>query len=81
MGKKYHLFEVYGIELEYMLVSTDTFKVTPIVDLLLTKKNGSLTSDIESFRINYLNHSLGHLFSILKHAQPIHYSRQFFRFQ
>ena len=38
MGKKYHLFEVYGIELEYMLVSTDTFKVTPIVDLLLTKK-------------------------------------------
>ena len=43
MSKKYHLFEVYGIELEYMLVNTNSFKVAPIVDVLLTKKNGKIT--------------------------------------
>ena len=41
MGKKYHLFEVFGIELEYMVVQKSTLKVTPIVDALLTKKNGT----------------------------------------
>ena len=34
----YHLFEVYGIELEYMLVNSTTFKVNPIVDKLLNKE-------------------------------------------
>jgi gamma-glutamyl:cysteine ligase YbdK (ATP-grasp superfamily) len=64
MGKKYHLFEVYGIELEYMLVSTDTFKVTPIVDLLLTKKNGSLTSDIENGKIAWSNELVAHVLEL-----------------
>ena len=64
MGKKYHLFEVYGIELEYMLVSTDTFKVTPIVDLLLTKKNGSLTSDIENGKIAWNNELVAHVLEL-----------------
>ena len=47
----YHLFEVYGIELEYMLVNSKTYKVNPIVDKLLTKKHGSLTSDVENGKI------------------------------
>jgi gamma-glutamyl:cysteine ligase YbdK (ATP-grasp superfamily) len=64
MEKKYHLFEVYGIELEYMLVSTDTFKVTPIVDLLLTKKNGSLTSDIENGKIAWSNELVAHVLEL-----------------
>jgi gamma-glutamyl:cysteine ligase YbdK (ATP-grasp superfamily) len=64
MGKKYHLFEVYGIELEYMLVSTDTFKVAPIVDLLLTKKNGSLTSDIENGKIAWSNELVAHVLEL-----------------
>jgi gamma-glutamyl:cysteine ligase YbdK (ATP-grasp superfamily) len=64
MGKKYHLFEVYGIELEYMLVSKDTFKVTPIVDLLLTKKNGSLTSDIENGKIAWSNELVAHVLEL-----------------
>ena len=46
MGTKYKLFEVFGIELEYMLINDTTFKVAPIVDVLLTKKNGELTSGI-----------------------------------
>ncbi|XMO86299.1 glutamate-cysteine ligase family protein [Algibacter sp. AS12] len=64
MGKKYHLFEVYGIELEYMLVNQSNQKVAPIVDALLTKKNGELTSDIENGAIAWSNELVAHVVEI-----------------
>lgn len=57
----YHLFEVYGIELEYMLVRSSDLKVNPIVDKLLTKKNGSLTSDVENGKIEWSNELVAHV--------------------
>ena len=64
MAKKYHLFEVYGIELEYMLVNTNSFKVAPIVDVLLTKKNGELTSDIDNGTVAWSNELVAHVIEI-----------------
>jgi carboxylate-amine ligase len=61
MGKKYHLFEVFGIELEYMLVSNNNFKVTPIVDELLTLKNGNLNEDIDNGDIAWSNELVAHV--------------------
>ncbi|SFZ92998.1 carboxylate-amine ligase [Flaviramulus basaltis] len=61
MAKKYHLFEVFGIELEYMLVGNLDFKVKPIVDELLTLKNGSLTDDIENGNIAWSNELVAHV--------------------
>lgn len=61
---KYHLFEVYGIELEYMLVNSSNLKVAPIVDVLLTKKNGTLTSDIENGHIAWSNELVGHVIEL-----------------
>ncbi|TMM30518.1 glutamate--cysteine ligase [Polaribacter aestuariivivens] len=61
MGKKYHLFEVFGIELEYMLTNTKSFKVAPIVDALLTKKNGELTGDVENGEIAWSNELVAHV--------------------
>ncbi len=61
MPKKYHLFEVYGIELEYMLIQKKSFKVSPVVDQLLTKKNGSLTSDIDNGEIGWSNELVAHV--------------------
>ena len=61
MEKKYHLFEVFGIELEYMLVSKSTFKVAPIVDSLLTKKEGKLTSDVDNGSIAWSNELVAHV--------------------
>lgn len=61
MKKKYHLFEVYGIELEYMLVKNDTFKVAPIVDKLLTKKAGKLLADIQNEDIAWSNELVAHV--------------------
>ncbi|MDX1752102.1 MAG: glutamate-cysteine ligase family protein [Salinimicrobium sediminis] len=57
----YHLFEVYGIELEYMLVSSGNLKVKPIVDKLLTRKNGFLTSDVENGKIEWSNELVAHV--------------------
>lgn len=59
--KKYHLFEVFGIELEYMLVQNSSLKVAPIVDTLLTKKNGTLTSDIDNGDIAWSNELVAHV--------------------
>ncbi len=61
MKKKYHLFEVFGIELEYMLVNNKTFKVAPIVDELLTKKAGELTADIDNGAIAWSNELVAHV--------------------
>ena len=60
----YHLFEVFGIELEYMLVNSADLKVTPIVDQLLTKKNGSLTSDVDNGKIEWSNELVGHVLEL-----------------
>lgn len=61
MEKKYHLFEVYGIELEYMLVKNESLKVAPKVDALLTKKAGTLTADIENGDIAWSNELVAHV--------------------
>lgn len=57
----YRLFEVYGIELEYMLVQSSSLKITPIVDKLMTLKNGSLTSDISNGEIEWSNELVAHV--------------------
>jgi carboxylate-amine ligase len=57
----YQLFEVYGIELEYMLVDVATMKVKPVVDKLLTKKNGTLSSDVENGKIEWSNELVAHV--------------------
>lgn len=64
MGKKYHLFEVFGIELEYMLINSSTFKVAPIVDTLLTQKAGKLTADIDNGEIAWSNELVAHVLEL-----------------
>lgn len=55
------MFEVTGIELEYMVVRSSDLKVDPIVDKLLTKKNGSLTSDVENGKLEWSNELVAHV--------------------
>jgi len=63
-SKRYHLFEVVGIELEYMLVDQETLKVEPKVDELFTLKYGSLTSDVENGNIAWSNELVAHVVEI-----------------
>ena len=62
--RKYHLFQVYGIELEYMLVNSTSYKIIPIVEDLLTAKNGSLTSDLDNGDISWSNELVAHVIEL-----------------
>ena len=64
----YHIFEVYGIELEYMLVNKD-LQVNPITDKLFIEKTGKITSDVENGKIEWSNELVGHVVE-LKTAGP-----------
>lgn len=68
---KYHLFDVVGVELEYMLVDNATFKVAPVVDALMTKKNnGQLVADISNGTIDWSNELTAHVVE-LKTSAPV----------
>lgn len=69
-GKSYRLFEVYGIELEYMIVERDTLRVKPIADQLLFKKAGKKSSDIKNGRIGWSNELVNHVIE-LKTYHPV----------
>ncbi|NIJ44577.1 carboxylate-amine ligase [Wenyingzhuangia heitensis] len=70
MKTKYKLFEVYGIELEYMLINNSTFKVAPKVADLLTAKNGTLVDDINNGTIGWSNELVAHVVEI-KTQNPV----------
>jgi len=57
----YHLFEVFGIELEYMLVRNSDLKVAPIVDQLMIAKSGAITTDIDNGKIEWSNELVAHV--------------------
>ena len=42
-----HLFEAYGVEIEYMIVDAKTLDVRPITDRVLEAVAGEIVSDIE----------------------------------
>ena len=68
-NKKYKLFEVTGIELEYMVVDRDTLKVLPIVDKLFEDVTGAITSDVERGDVEWSNELVSHVVE-LKTAKP-----------
>lgn len=65
-----HLFEAFGIELEYMIVDTETFDVRPISDHVLRDEQGAPVSDIENGPIAWSNELTYHVIE-LKTNGPI----------
>jgi gamma-glutamyl:cysteine ligase YbdK (ATP-grasp superfamily) len=66
---KLHLFDAYGIELEYMLVDKDTLAVKPITDELLKFELGKYGSDFENGIITWSNELVLHVVEI-KSTKP-----------
>lgn len=60
----YHLFEVFGIELEYMLVNKCSLKIAPIVDKLMVDKTGGITSDVDNGKIEWSNELVAHVVEV-----------------
>src|SRR5512138_3657247 len=51
----FHLFDVVGVELEYMIVSADALDVVPVADRLLESVAGELTDEWENGDIAWNN--------------------------
>jgi carboxylate-amine ligase len=67
--KPFGLFEVTGIELEYMVVDRTTLRASPSVDLLFQDVTGRITSDVERGDVDWSNELVAHVLE-LKTARP-----------
>ncbi len=56
-----HLFEGFGIELEYMIVDKDSLRVLPIADKLIYDEVGAYVSDVEFGKIAWSNELVQHV--------------------
>ncbi len=59
-----HLFQGFGIELEYMLVDKDTLAVRPITDDLLKHELGEYGSDFENGIVTWSNELVLHVIEL-----------------
>jgi glutamate---cysteine ligase / carboxylate-amine ligase len=64
-----HLFEGFGIELEYMIVDKNDLQVKPITDKLIYDEVGAYVSDVEFGEIAWSNELVLHVVE-LKTQQP-----------
>ena len=60
-----HIFQAYGVELEYMIVDRNTLDIRPIADELLKEALGHLGSDFILLRITSMMISYNLSFRIL----------------
>lgn len=63
-SKKYHLFEVVGIELEYMMVNKESLKVVPFADKVLRDNLGNLSADVDRGVIGWSNELVSHVIEL-----------------
>lgn len=56
-----HLFEGFGVELEYMIVQRDDLRVLPITDKLIYDEVGAYLSDVEFGEIAWSNELVLHV--------------------
>jgi hypothetical protein len=59
-----HVFDAFGVELEYMLVRQDTLDVLPAVDELLKAATGRYASDFEDGPITWSNELVRHVVEV-----------------
>ncbi len=64
-----HLFQGYGVELEYMIVDRHTLQVKPIADELLKHELGEFGSDFENGIVTWSNELVLHVIE-LKSTRP-----------
>ncbi|MEQ8241681.1 MAG: glutamate-cysteine ligase family protein [Cyclobacteriaceae bacterium] len=67
--KKLHLFQAYGIELEYMIVDKDTLDIKPIADELMKLVAGDYVEDYDNGIITWSNELALHVIE-LKCTEP-----------
>lgn len=66
----FHLFERYGVELEYMIVDAETLDVKPIADDALKSVAGTYTNEVERGPVTWSNELVLHVIE-LKSTNPL----------
>ncbi|WP_246298977.1 carboxylate-amine ligase [Desulfolutivibrio sulfodismutans] len=69
-GGAFHLFQVTGLEIEYMIVDAATLGVLPRADLVLRDAAGAAVSDVEHDDISWSNELVSHVIE-LKTSGPV----------
>lgn len=64
-----HLFDAYGVELEYMIVDAATMDARPIADRLLVDEAGEVRSEVEHGALSWSNELVSHVLE-LKTTDP-----------
>lgn len=61
---RWHLFEVVGVELEYMIVDRSTLAVRPVADEVLRAVAGEIVSDVETGELAWSNELVLHVIEL-----------------
>lgn len=68
-AEPFHLFQAFGVELEYMIVDAQSLDVRPITDRVLQAVAGEITSDFVDGEITWSNELTAHVIE-LKTTDP-----------
>jgi carboxylate-amine ligase len=74
LPSRLHLFQAYGIELEYMIVDKSTLAVKPITDELLKHQLGEYGSDYENGMVTWSNELVLHVIEIKSTKPELNFS-------
>ncbi|UXX77681.1 glutamate-cysteine ligase family protein [Reichenbachiella carrageenanivorans] len=69
MNTRMHLFQRYGIELEYMIVDNDTLAIRPITDDLIKSVLGAFSNEVDRGLVTWSNELVLHVLE-LKCSKP-----------
>jgi len=64
MTDRYHLFERFGVELEYMLVNRDSLAVLPATDEVIKSISGVYESDVDVGELTWSNELVLHVIEL-----------------
>lgn len=64
MARKLHLFEGFGVEMEYMIVDTVTLNVKPLADELIRSVEGQIVSETDQGALSWCNELVTHVIEI-----------------
>lgn len=62
--RPFHLFEAFGIEMEYMLVNSNTLRVLPMTDEVLRSESGEYFPEFENGEIAWSNELVLHVIEL-----------------
>ncbi len=63
-AEPFHLFQAFGVELEYMIVDAKSLDVRPITDRVLQAVAGEITSDFVDGEITWSNELTAHVIEV-----------------